>query len=523
MQQNQIIRITGKDLAIGQIADFVAHPKAQIKIANSSLDKVRLAHEFLNKEITKQVAYGINTGFGPMATHILGPDQLIELQENLILSHAAGAGPAIDQEFVLASMLVRLNTLVQGYSGVSVELVKRLEQFINLRIIPIVPEHGAVGTSGDLVQLSHIALALLGKGTVIYKEKTYETADLLKKLKIPAYTLKPKEGLSLINGTAVMSGISAVLCRQADRLMDLALQNGALALELVNAFDDSFSSSLQNVRPHPGQVEVAARLRTYLKTSKLLKNRRAFYKNFKFNKDIVRVPEFVQEVYSLRCIPQILGPILDTLNTAKSRISVEINAVTDNPIIDLNSKTFLHGGNFHGDYVSATVDQLKMTIVKLSMLSERRLNFFLNPHLNRFLPPFLNLKKPGLTLGLQGMQFVATSTAAQNQTLAFPQYVHSIPTNGDNQDLVSMGTDAALIFNKVVQNTFIVLGLEAIALAQAVDFLKVQRRLAKPSLEYYRLIRKAMPVLTDDRPLSEDIAKLVRRLKNHEQTKTIYK
>ncbi len=270
-----------------------------------------------------------------------------------------------------------------------------------------------------------------------------------------------------------MSGIASILCKESEILLNTAISSGCLALELVNAFSDGISAELQAARPHPGQIKVAERMRAILKNSKLLRSREDFQEKQKVGRELRVISEGVQEFYSLRCIPQILGPVSDTLEYATSHVSLEINSATDNPLVDVKHQTFLHGGNFHGDYISSVVDQLKMTIVKLTILSERRSNFFLNNNVNKFFPPFMNLKRPGLTLGLQGLQFVATSTTANSQTLAFPQYVHSISTNADNQDVVSMGTDSALIASRVVENAFVVLSVEMMALAQAVDFLKI--------------------------------------------------
>ncbi len=512
MKNNKLV-LDGDSLTVDDLYDFINNQRAQVELASSAVKKVGQSYKFVAKEMIGNVVYGINTGFGPMASHILGKEQLFELQLNLVRSHAAGMGQPIDEKYVLAAMIVRLNTMLKGYSGVSVELVERLRDYINKRIIPVVPEHGAVGTSGDLVQLAHIALALIGEGEVFYKGQRQNTESLLKKLNIKSYLLKPKEGLSLINGTSMMTGISAMLCKDAEKLINLGIEEGAWALEIVCGFDDSFSEKLSAVRPHPGQVAVAKKMREILKSSQLLRSRGRFHKKFTLNDDVQVIPETVQEVYSLRCTPQVLGPIYDTWKNTVAVVEVEMNSVTDNPVIDVEKGMFLHGGNFHGDYVAAAIDKLKMSIVKLGMLSERRNNFFLNNNVNKFFPPFMNLKKPGLTLALQGLQFVATSTTAHNQTLAFPQYVHSIPTNGDNQDIVSMGTDAALITSRVIENAYIILSIEALTLAQAVDYLKIEKKLSSESTGLFKKIRKIMPKVVEDRSLSKELSKLLSAIK----------
>ena len=507
--------ITGGALTPDLIQSYIRNKNISVEASTAALQKVTNSHLFLNKNLTSRVLYGINTGFGPMADHILAKNQLLELQKNLILSHAVGMGDPIPQEFVLAAMIVRLNTLAKGHSGVSPALLARLQLLINKRIIPVIPEHGAVGTSGDLVQLAHIALALIGEGNVLYEGKLWETKKLFIKLKIPSYQLQPKEGLSLINGTSVMSGIGSLLTIHANRLIILSLLLGALALETVQAYSDSISEDLHGVRPHPGQMAAANHLRNILKSSKLLTDREKVSERHQVGQHIQELPEAIQEVYSLRCIAQIVGPILETYEHTKQVIGIEINSATDNPIIVAEKGLFLHGGNFHGEYVATALDELKAGMVKLTMLSERRTNFFLNNKTNRRFPPFMNLYKPGLSLALQGLQFVATSTTALSQTLGFPHRLHSIPTNGDNQDVVSMGTDGALLTAKVIDNAYIVLTIELITLLQAVDHLGIQNKLSQKTKALYFGARKLLPIIHTDRVLSKELHLLQTYLRDH--------
>lgn len=502
----KLLTLDGHNLTTEELYIYILDPRIKIKINDKCYKQIDRSRLFLEKEMAGKVIYGVNTGFGPMSSRIIGRAELEKLQKNLIISHAVGMGKPLDQDYILSAMIIRLNTVLKGYSGVSMELVERLKFFIDNRIIPTVPEHGAVGTSGDLVHLAHIALAIIGGGEVWYKNKNYKTGDLFKKLKIQNYTLKPKEGLSLINGTAMMTGIAAILCIKAERLLNLAIRTGGLALELVNAFEDSFSEELQKVRPHQGQIEVANALRNILSTSKLLNKRKSLEKTVIIPSDGVKdITKGIQEIYSFRCLPQILGPILDSLKKFKKEVETEINSVTDNPIIDVRHKDILHGGNFHGDYISSALDQLKIGLVKLILLSERRINFFLNHNLNKQFPPFMNLAKPGLTLGLQGLQFVATSTTAQSQSLAYPHSLHSISTNADNQDVVSMGSDAAMLTSKVVDNAFVLLTIETITLLQAVDFLKVYPKLSQSSKKLYTALRRLFPSIVEDKIITEKL------------------
>ncbi len=506
--------LTGDDLTPEEIYMIVNDPDVHVSVSAKSLVKVKRAKKFLDEKVDTTVIYGITTGFGPMASHIIGKNQLEELQYNLVRSHAVGVGNPIENRFVLASMIVRLNTLVKGYSGVSAKLIDQLTFYINKRIIPIIPEHGAVGTSGDLVQLAHIAITLIGEGEVVFNNRREKTANVLKKLKRKAHKLEPKEGLALINGTAVMSGIAALLIMDMERLMSAASRSSALALELINGLNDAISADLHAVRPHKGQKEIAKTLRVLLSSSILLNDRKKLQARVNIIDNVYVTPEHIQDVYSFRCVAQILGPALDIYKKVKKDILIEINSVTDNPIIDVEKQIFLHGGNFHGDYIATAIDQLKISIVKMTMLSERRINFFLNRNVNQIFPPFLNLNQPGLTLALQGAQFVATSTTAQSQSLAYPHSVHSISTNADNQDVVSMGTDAALIASKAIENAFTVLSIEYATLAQAVDHLNVLNKLSPSSKLLFKKTRKVLPKVVEDRPLTSDLTKLIKILEN---------
>ncbi|HBM45711.1 MAG: Histidine ammonia-lyase [Parcubacteria group bacterium GW2011_GWF2_38_76] len=513
--KNKVI-VSGQNLKIEEIATIINNRGAIVSVSDSAIKLINSCKFFLDNNIKGKIVYGINTGFGPMASMAIGDKQLTELQKNLIRSHATGIGEPIKEEYVLAAMIIRLNMLSKGYSGVSSRLVLRLRDFINHRIIPVVPEHGAVGTSGDLVQLAHIALALIGEGEVFYNGERKKTVDVLKKLKIGKYELEPKEGLALINGTAIMSGIMAVNCIHAKKILDLEIRTGGLALEMVRAFDDSFSEVLHLLRPHEGQIYVAKTLRSLLFSSKLLRNRENYHNNEKIEEGgVCKMSECIQEVYSFRCISQILGPIYETILKTWKTVEIEINSVTDNPVIDWKNKKFLHGGNFHGDYISYAADQIKISLVKLTMLSERRTNFFLHEAINKMFPPFLNINKPGLTLGLQGLQFVATSTTSQSQTLAFPQYVHSIPTNADNQDVVSMGTDSALLASKVIENAYSVLSIECVVLSQVVDILKNKNLMSSSSKDIFNFVRKFVPVVFEDRVISSEIKDLISSLKKY--------
>jgi histidine ammonia-lyase len=503
------ITLTGDTLTIAQVSALVHNQEVKVVFDERVKSTVIQSRTFLDKHLASKVIYGVNTGFGPMASHLIGKGNLVELQYNLIHSHAVGMGQPVPHSFVLAAMLVRLNTLAKGWSGVSFALLEHLQSAINHRIIPVVPEHGAVGTSGDLVQLAHIALGLIGKGQVWFQQKHMAAQQALSLAHMTPYSLKPKEGLSLINGTSFMSGVAALMCSDVDRLLSLATRTGAWALELVGGFEDGIAQRFHEFRPHAGQRAVAQSLRDLLASSQMTKQREEFQAKHRITEATYLIDEEIQEIYSFRCIPQILGPMLESLMQARGIVETEINSVTDNPIVDVEQEQFWHGGHFHGEYIAMISDQLRANLAKLMMLTERRINFFLNNKINKRFAPFLNRNTPGLTLALQGLQFVATSTTAQGQTLAFPHRVHSISTNADNQDVVSMGSDSVLMTMKVIENAYILQAIEMITLAQATDLLDVEKWLSAASQQLYAAIRKKMKTIVEDRVLVSDLPHIV--------------
>ena len=299
-----------------------------------------------------------------------------------------------------------------------------------------------------------------------------------------------------MNGTSVMTGIGIVNVIYTERLLNWVLKCSSAINEIVEAYDDHLSEELNNTKKHKGQQEVAKKMREHLKDSTLIRNREEYLYNANTNSPVFK--EKVQEYYSLRCVPQILGPILDTLKSVRKILIEEVNSANDNPIVDVEKKHVYHGGNFHGDYVSLEMDKLKIVTTKMSMLSERQLNYLLNSKLNDILPPFVNLGKLGLNFGMQGVQFTATSTTAENQTLSNPMYVHSIPNNNDNQDIVSMGTNAALMTKKVIENTYEVVAIEMITIIQAIEYLQFQNKVSSSTKKMFDAIRNLVPAFKED-------------------------
>ena len=500
-----MVKISGERLALSDYYDILFNGQ-QIEITDYTLDVVEKCHTFLKDFSVNKVIYGVNTGLGPMAQYRIEPEDQVRLQYNLIRSHTAGCGKPLDPLYVKAAMISRLKSLSLGYSGIHPDAIKLLAVLINSDIIPVIPEHGGVGASGDLVQLSHIALVLIGEGEVFYKGKRQPTNSVFEKLDIRPLRVYLREGLGLINGTSVMSGIGIINIIRAVQLINWSVVASSMINEIVQSFDDHFSKELNSTKMHNGQQVISDAMRNLLADSKLIEKRGDHLYNGKIEEKIFK--QKIQEYYSLRCVPQVLGPVFDAVESAEKVLVNEVNSVNDNPVVDIKTESVYHGGNFHGDYVSFEMDKVKIAVTKLSMLAERQINFLMNNKLNEVLQPFVNLGTLGLNLGLQGTQFTATSTVAENQTLSNPMYVHSIPNNNDNQDIVSMGTNAALMTKKVIENTFEVLAVEFLAIIQAVDYLNDSDKLARHTKDIYSRLRELVPAFKEDTPKYGDLKKI---------------
>jgi histidine ammonia-lyase len=402
--------------------------------------------------------------------------------------------------------------MLRGGSGIHPEVVVLLKECINRNIIPVLFEHGSVGASGDLVQLAHLALCLIGEGEVHFNGTIRPAAEVLASEGLKPISVHIREGLSLINGTSVMTGIGMVNTIRAYRLYDWAIAASCMINEIVDCYDDSFSIALNSTKEHPGQLQVAQAMCSFLKDSGMVRKRtETLYK-----KDPLDLQEErVQEIYSLRCVPQILGPVLDTIRYAEVVLVNEVNSINDNPIVDVEAKTVWHGGNFHGDYVSLEMDKLKIAITRLTMLMERQLNFLANPRLNEKFPPFVNLGVPGLNLGMQAAQFTATSTTAESQTLCFPNYIHSIPNNNDNQDIVSMGTNSAQLCKKVIENGYEVMAIYLISIIQAIETMNNKGDMSSNSALVYANLRSMVPAFIEDQPRYKEIEAVKQYLISH--------
>ncbi|WP_430908372.1 HAL/PAL/TAL family ammonia-lyase [Maribacter sp. 2-571] len=495
----------------------VVFEEEPISVDDHVFNTVQKSFDFLKTFAKNKIIYGVNTGFGPMAQYKIKDSETIALQYNLIRSHASGTGNPIAPKYVKAAMLARLNTLSLGHSGVHRSVIETMTLLINKNITPLIYEHGGVGASGDLVQLAHLALVLIGEGEVFYQGERRPTAEVFKLEKIAPITIALREGLALINGTSVMTGIGVVNTIYTRRLLEWMICCSSAINEIVAAYDDHLSQEINETKKHLGQREIARSMRSHLKDSTLIRKRE--HHLYVATDEVTVFEEKVQEYYSLRCVPQILGPVLDTLNEVERIMIEEVNSANDNPIVDVEKENVYHGGNFHGDYVSLEMDKLKIVVTKMSMLAERQLNYLLNSKLNDILPPFVNLGTLGLNFGMQGVQFTATSTTAENQMLSNPMYVHSIPNNNDNQDVVSMGTNAALITKRVIENAFEIVAIEMMTVVQAIEYLGVQEKVSSKTKKMYDAVRNIVPPFKEDVVMYPYVNQVKHYIINHQNKK----
>ena len=490
------------------LKDFqdVLFGEKKINLTPALEKRVEESFQFLQSFADNKIIYGVNTGFGPMAQYKIQEEEKNQLQYNLIRSHCTGMGEELPLVYVKSSMLARLNTLSLGHSGIHLSAIQLMKEMINRDILPVIYQHGGVGASGDLVQLAHLALALIGEGEVYHKGIKRPAYEVFREEGLEPLKVHLREGLALMNGTSIMSGIGIVNLIYAEKLIQWAISCSALINEIMCAYDDHLSETLNATKKHSGQQFIAKQMREFLHGSQLIRKREEHLYNGKVQESIFK--DKLQEYYSIRCVPQILGPIWECLENAKKILIEEVNSANDNPIVDVATQNVYHGGNFHGDYVSFEMDKLRIALTKLSMLQERQLNYLLNPSLNEVLPAFVNLGKLGFNFGMQGAQFTATSTTAENQTLSSSMYIHSIPNNKDNQDIVSMGTNAAILTKKVIENSFEVISIQLLTLVQAIDQLNCFEKLSPKGKDTYQNIRNLVPRFEDDMVLTPYLHKI---------------
>lgn len=492
--------LDGEILTIEDIKSFLQQ-QSKIEIIDDALERVKKSRAVVERIIeNEETVYGITTGFGLFSDVRIDPTQYNELQVNLIRSHACGLGEPFSKEVALVMMILRLNTLLKGHSGATLELVRQLQFFINERIIPIIPQQGSLGASGDLAPLSHLALALalIGEGKVLYRGEEKDSDDVLRELNRQPLNLQAKEGLALINGTQAMTAQGVISYIEAE---DLGYQSewiAALTHQSLNGIIDAYRHDVHAVRNFQEQINVAARMRDWLEGSTLT-TRQAEIR--------------VQDAYTLRCIPQIHGASFQVFNYVKQQLEFEMNAANDNPLIfeEANETFVISGGNFHGQPIAFALDHLKLGVSELANVSERRLERLVNPQLNGDLPAFLS-PEPGLQSGAMIMQYAAASLVSENKTLAHPASVDSITSSANQEDHVSMGTTAARHGYQIIENARRVLAIECVIALQAAE-LKGVEGLSPKTRRKYDEFRSIVPSITHDRQFHKDIEAVAQYLK----------
>jgi histidine ammonia-lyase len=475
------IILGSKNLTLNDFIEVVRNRK-EVKLSEEAKARINKANENIKKIVLKEEkVYGVNTGFGKLSDVVIKNSKLHKLQENLLISHACGVGKLFDEEVVRGMMLLRVNALARGYSGIRLEVIEKLIEFINKNLIPAVPEQGSLGASGDLAPLAHMSLPLLGLGEVVVDGVLMEASSGLKLLDITPLThLEAKEGLSLINGTQAMTAVGALTIYDAIRLLKLADISLCLSLEALRGISDAFSEKIHEARGHKGQIQSAQNVRKLIEGSTY----------------ITRQGELrTQDAYSLRCASQVHGASRDLIKYALEKLEIEMNAATDNPLV-FSSDEVISGGNFHGEIMAQTFDFLKVAIAEIANISERRLERLVNPALSEGLPAFL-VKHPGINSGFMIVQYSAASLVSENKVLAHPASVDSIPSSGNQEDHVSMGTISARGARDILNNAYRVVAMEFLASLQAID-LREKRTLGVGTSVAYNYLRTNLEFIEED-------------------------
>lgn len=491
MVNDVTVAIDGENLTIDDVVQ-VARFYTKAQLTKTAVDNIARSRAVIEHAIKDgRTVYGVNTGFGELASVSIGPKDLAKLQVNIVRSHSVGVGEPFAIDVVRGIMLLRANALAKGYSGVRLEVIQILIDLLNARVTPVVPQQGSVGSSGDLAPLAHMALVLIGEGEAFYKGKRMSGGDALKKAGISPIKLKAKEGVALINGTQPMTSVGTLAMHDALNTVKNAIIAATLSLEALRGTRVALDEKIHAVRPHEGQNDVAHIMRLILGDSEI-------------NQSHVNCGK-VQDAYSLRCSPQVIGATLDTIRYVESILEIELNSATDNPLVFFEDDTVLSGGNFHGQPIALAMDFLGIALSELANISERRINRLVNPHLSG-LPAFLTTES-GLDSGMMIAQYTAAALVSENKVLAHPASVDSIPTSADQEDHVSMGTIAARKASQILENVKNVIAIEYMCALQGIDLLAPLK--TSESLEKVReCIREVVDKLEDDRPLSPDIQKI---------------
>jgi len=486
---NNTVILDGDSLSLEELVNVARHGW-KVSLSDKAVERVRKSRAIVEDIVeNNRVVYGVTTGFGKFADVSISKDECRQLQTNLILSHSCGTGPIFPRDTVRSIMLLRANALAKGYSGVRLETLSTLVEMLNKGVHPQIPEKGSLGSSGDLAPLSHMVLPLLGEGEAEFDGEVLPGAEAMKRAGVPVIELTAKEGLALINGTCVMTGVGALAIYDSISLAKISDVAAALTMDALRGITDAFSSKIQDIRPHRGQLTTSRNVLSLVDGSMFVTRQGQLR---------------VQDAYALRCVPQVHGATKDALNYIRDKVIIEMNSATDNPIIAEDGEV-LSGGNFHGQPMALSFDFLGIAVAELANISERRLERLINFQLND-LPPFL-VKHGGLNSGFMITQYAAAALVSENKVLAHPASVDSIPSSANQEDHVSMGTIAARKAMSIAENARRVLTTEIMAACQAIDF-RAGLKLGAGTAEAYAAVREVVPFIEKDKIMYKELDKV---------------
>ncbi|MCI5863942.1 MAG: histidine ammonia-lyase [Cloacibacillus porcorum] len=497
------VHLDGKSLTLQDVVN-VARKGYKVEIAPAAKEQIKECAASVSEWVKEgRVVYGITTGFGDLASVVIPRDKGRQLQENLLLSHACGYGEPYPEDVVRAIMLLRINTLTRGFSGISLETLQQMVDYLNLGIHPVVPTQGSVGASGDLCPLSHVAISLIGHGEVVYKGQKMSASEALAKVGMKPVELQPKEGLALNNGTTVMNAVAALCIVDAMNMMKNADVAASMSAEALHAVPYAFDRRTHDLRPQVGQGVVAENIRRLIEGSEIIEA---------FKKDRV------QDAYSLRCLPQVHGASRDAIGYVKEKVEIEINSVTDNPIIFHKDGDAISGGNFHGQPMAMAMDFFGIAAAEFASISERRVARLVDHKLSD-LPPFL-VSDSGVNSGFMIPQYTAAAIVSENKVLAHPSVVDSIPTSANQEDHVSMGGYSARKGRQILDNTNRVIAVEMVNAAQGMDF-RAPLKPGKGSGAAFKEFRKHVPFYEKDQFMQPLLLKSLELVENGTVVKAV--
>ena len=492
----EVVVLDGDSLTIKSLLEITRKGK-KVELSEEAIKKIKKSRKIIESKLDKdEIIYGVSTGFGKLSDAVISPSERGILQTKLIKSHSIGFGPFLPDEIVLGAMIIELNSFCRGASGIRIEIAELLQKLINEKVIPQVPSVGSLGASGDLSPLAYIARILIGEGKAKFNNEVLKGSEILKRIESTPIELQAKEGLSLINGTHVLTSFAAHSVYDSINVLENSVLAVGLTLEAFDGNTRAFSSFVSNLRPHKGQIKFAKAILDILEGSTLLKTE----------------PKRIQDPYSIRCSPQVHGAVLDVICHCKRVVEIELNSTTDNPLINLETSEVISGGNFHGEPIGLAMDYLCIAMTDLGNISERRVNLLLDASISG-LPSFL-IKEPGLNSGLMMIQYLDAAIAAENKILASPASIDNISVSANQEDHVSMGFTASKKAYQLVRNIVQMVAIEFYTAYQALGFKEDKNKISNIVLEIFNFISKDIPLLTEDKFFDEEVNWIARKIEN---------